>query len=206
MGRRRNAFFRYLVLLFILVPLIRLPWILAASHLSPPKSFAVGFEVDIESRWSRQNMATGNKIRNKKKCEHSLHSMKPSPLLGFHCIRSHLSFEKQCLQSGLEFRSHFLFILLLLAADGRDGVRRVEINKSGLQLQVSNWFGNKRIRYKKNIGKAQEEANLYAAKKGKCLYAFFNFQSHIVWRCRITSDPENPSSLPRPFLIEVLGR
>lgn len=30
--------------------------------------------------------------------------------------------------------------------------------------QVSNWFGNKRIRYKKNIGKAQEEANLYASK------------------------------------------
>ena len=31
-------------------------------------------------------------------------------------------------------------------------------------MQISNWFGNKRIRYKKNIGKAQEEANLYAAK------------------------------------------
>uniref|UniRef100_A0AC34GP06 Homeobox domain-containing protein n=1 Tax=Panagrolaimus sp. ES5 TaxID=591445 RepID=A0AC34GP06_9BILA len=31
--------------------------------------------------------------------------------------------------------------------------------------QVSNWFGNKRIRYKKNIAKAQEEANMYAAKK-----------------------------------------
>ncbi|XP_016424765.1 pre-B-cell leukemia transcription factor 3-like [Sinocyclocheilus rhinocerous] len=30
--------------------------------------------------------------------------------------------------------------------------------------EVSNWFGNKRIRYKKNIGKFQEEANLYAAK------------------------------------------
>lgn len=29
---------------------------------------------------------------------------------------------------------------------------------------MSNWFGNKRIRYKKNIGKFQEEANLYAAK------------------------------------------
>ncbi|KAK2084701.1 Pre-B-cell leukemia transcription factor 1 [Saguinus oedipus] len=29
---------------------------------------------------------------------------------------------------------------------------------------VSNWFGNKRIRYKKNIGKFQEEANIYAAK------------------------------------------
>ena len=31
-------------------------------------------------------------------------------------------------------------------------------------LKVSNWFGNKRIRYKKNIVKAQEEANMYAAK------------------------------------------
>ncbi|KAH6948346.1 hypothetical protein HPB50_023457 [Hyalomma asiaticum] len=38
--------------------------------------------------------------------------------------------------------------------------------KCGITVsQVSNWFGNKRIRYKKNIGKAQEEANLYAAKK-----------------------------------------
>ena len=37
-------------------------------------------------------------------------------------------------------------------------------------LQVSNWFGNKRIRYKKNIGKAQEEANLYAAKKAAGKY------------------------------------
>lgn len=30
--------------------------------------------------------------------------------------------------------------------------------------QIANWFGNKRIRYKKNIAKAQEEANMYAAK------------------------------------------
>jgi len=30
--------------------------------------------------------------------------------------------------------------------------------------QVNNWFGNKRIRYKKNIVKAQEEANMFAAK------------------------------------------
>uniref|UniRef100_A0A3B4BHZ8 Uncharacterized protein n=1 Tax=Periophthalmus magnuspinnatus TaxID=409849 RepID=A0A3B4BHZ8_9GOBI len=30
--------------------------------------------------------------------------------------------------------------------------------------QVSNWFGNKRIRYKKNIAKFQEEANMYAMK------------------------------------------
>uniref|UniRef100_A0A8C1X7C7 Pre-B-cell leukemia homeobox 1b n=1 Tax=Cyprinus carpio TaxID=7962 RepID=A0A8C1X7C7_CYPCA len=31
-------------------------------------------------------------------------------------------------------------------------------------IHVSNWFGNKRIRYKKNIGKFQEEANIYAAR------------------------------------------
>ncbi|XP_035384390.1 pre-B-cell leukemia homeobox 1a isoform X2 [Electrophorus electricus] len=31
-------------------------------------------------------------------------------------------------------------------------------------VAVSNWFGNKRIRYKKNIGKFQEEANMYAAR------------------------------------------
>ncbi|XP_043940718.1 pre-B-cell leukemia transcription factor 1-like [Protopterus annectens] len=37
--------------------------------------------------------------------------------------------------------------------------------KGGITVsQVSNWFGNKRIRYKKNIGKFQEEANIYAAK------------------------------------------
>ncbi|CAH2311780.1 pre-B-cell leukemia transcription factor 1 isoform X1 [Pelobates cultripes] len=37
--------------------------------------------------------------------------------------------------------------------------------KCGITVsQVSNWFGNKRIRYKKNIGKFQEEANIYAAK------------------------------------------
>jgi len=30
--------------------------------------------------------------------------------------------------------------------------------------QVNNWFGNNRIRYKKNIVKAQEEANMFAAK------------------------------------------
>eukprot|EP00090_Calanus_glacialis_P011880 TRINITY_DN2027_c0_g1_i1.p1 TRINITY_DN2027_c0_g1~~TRINITY_DN2027_c0_g1_i1.p1 ORF type:complete len:339 (-),score=64.79 TRINITY_DN2027_c0_g1_i1:295-1311(-) len=30
--------------------------------------------------------------------------------------------------------------------------------------QICNWFSNKRIRYKKNIGKAQEEANVYAAR------------------------------------------
>lgn len=30
--------------------------------------------------------------------------------------------------------------------------------------QVANWFGNKRIRYKKNVAKLQDEANLYSMK------------------------------------------
>ena len=29
---------------------------------------------------------------------------------------------------------------------------------------MNNWFGNKRIRYKRNTQRAQEEANIYAAK------------------------------------------
>ena len=45
----------------------------------------------------------------------------------------------------------------------RDEVSRNK-NASQFLFQVSNWFGNKRIRYKKNIVKAQEEANMYAAK------------------------------------------
>lgn len=46
----------------------------------------------------------------------------------------------------------------------------------GLHLseQVSNWFGNKRIRYKKNITKAQEEANMYAAKTAAAAAANFH--------------------------------
>lgn len=41
---------------------------------------------------------------------------------------------------------------------------RVPLDPLCPTLQVSNWFGNKRIRYKKNIGKFQEEANIYAVK------------------------------------------
>lgn len=33
-----------------------------------------------------------------------------------------------------------------------------------IHIQVNNWFGNKRIRYKRNTQRAQEEANMYAAK------------------------------------------
>merc|ERR1712072_854087 len=42
--------------------------------------------------------------------------------------------------------------------------RRKRRNFTKQATQVLNWFGNKRIRYKKNISKFQEEANLYAAR------------------------------------------
>ena len=38
------------------------------------------------------------------------------------------------------------------------------LNSFFIFFKVSNWFGNKRIRYKKNLHKTQEEANIYAAK------------------------------------------
>ncbi|XP_031624585.1 homeobox protein extradenticle-like [Contarinia nasturtii] len=50
--------------------------------------------------------------------------------------------------------------------------------KCGITVsQVCNWFGNKRIRYKKNIGKAQEEANRYAAKKAASASPFYDYNS-----------------------------
>jgi len=44
-------------------------------------------------------------------------------------------------------------------------------------IQVTNWFGNKRIRYKKNIGKVQEEASLYLAKTAASRAALASSQS-----------------------------
>nr|XP_044989579.1 pre-B-cell leukemia transcription factor 4 [Jaculus jaculus] len=42
--------------------------------------------------------------------------------------------------------------------------------KGGITVsQVSNWFGNKRIRYKKNMGKFQEEATIYTDSQGPFL-------------------------------------
>jgi len=46
-----------------------------------------------------------------------------------------------------------------------DEVKEELARKCGITVsQICNWFSNKRIRYKKNIGKAQEEANVYAAR------------------------------------------
>ena len=44
-----------------------------------------------------------------------------------------------------------------------DEVKEELARKAGITLaQVNNWFGNKRIRYKRNTQKAQEEANMFA--------------------------------------------
>uniref|UniRef100_A0A8C6X7S5 PBX homeobox 3 n=1 Tax=Naja naja TaxID=35670 RepID=A0A8C6X7S5_NAJNA len=71
--------------------------------------------------------------------------------------------------------------------------------------QVSNWFGNKRIRYKKNIGKFQEEANLYAAKTAVTA-------AHAVAAAvqnNQTNSPTTPNSgksLPFLFFPNGIGR
>lgn len=64
---------------------------------------------------------------------------------------------------------------------GSKGVDRVFV----CHLQVSNWFGNKRIRYKKNINKAQEEANMYAAKTAAAAAANVGPEGGIPWTCII---------------------
>ncbi|XP_069086431.1 pre-B-cell leukemia transcription factor 1-like [Pleurodeles waltl] len=53
--------------------------------------------------------------------------------------------------------------------------------------QVSNWFGNKRIRYKKNMGKFQEEANIYAAKTAVDA-------TNAVSQGKLGSSPSTPNS------------
>lgn len=63
------------------------------------------------------------------------------------------------------------------------------VAQQGCVGQVSNWFGNKRIRYKKNIGKAQEEANLYAAKAASAASA-----QQLV---QAVSDPSSPGQCVR---------
>ena len=89
--------------------------------------------------------------------------------------------------------------------------------------QVSNWFGNKRIRYKKNIGKAQEEANLYAAKKaaGSCFHSddythtrtscpFLSFFSVLIKRYSFFvlstgSSPYSMAGTPGPMMSPQPG-
>jgi hypothetical protein len=55
--------------------------------------------------------------------------------------------------------------------------------KCGITVsQIFNWFANKRIRYKKNIGKAQEEANIYAARAASAAHTNTNnFDCNQPW-------------------------
>jgi len=65
---------------------------------------------------------------------------------------------------------HEYFYTNLLNPYPSDEVKEELARKAGITVsQVSNWFGNKRIRYKRNTQKAQEEANMFAAKAAAAL-------------------------------------
>ena len=58
---------------------------------------------------------------------------------------------------------HEYFYSNLMNPYPSDEVKEELARKAGITLaQVNNWFGNKRIRYKRNTQKAQEEANMFA--------------------------------------------
>ncbi|XP_055474881.1 pre-B-cell leukemia transcription factor 4 isoform X3 [Psammomys obesus] len=59
--------------------------------------------------------------------------------------------------------------------------------KGGITVsQVSNWFGNKRIRYKKNMGKFQEEATMYTGKTSTATKAW---GTGVQASCQSTPSP-----------------
>uniref|UniRef100_A0A452H359 Uncharacterized protein n=1 Tax=Gopherus agassizii TaxID=38772 RepID=A0A452H359_9SAUR len=76
--------------------------------------------------------------------------------------------------------------------------------------QVSNWFGNKRIRYKKNIGKFQEEANIYTVKTAMSVTHGTQSEPPVTapWMGTCTSSLSPPwvrlLSLPAPPQVESL--
>ncbi|XP_014795682.1 PREDICTED: pre-B-cell leukemia transcription factor 4 [Calidris pugnax] len=73
--------------------------------------------------------------------------------------RAKLSQIRQIYHSELEKYEQVIFL------HGRVFIISIKKKKNlKKKKNVSNWFGNKRIRYKKNMGKFQEEANIYAAK------------------------------------------
>ena len=60
---------------------------------------------------------------------------------------------------------HEYFYQNLINPYPSDEVKEELAKKCGISVsQVCSWFGNKRIRYKRNTVKAQEEANLFAGK------------------------------------------
>jgi len=60
---------------------------------------------------------------------------------------------------------HEYFYANLINPYPSEEIKEELARKAGITLnQVNNWFGNKRIRYKRNTQNAQEEANMYAAK------------------------------------------
>ncbi|XP_055474880.1 pre-B-cell leukemia transcription factor 4 isoform X2 [Psammomys obesus] len=66
--------------------------------------------------------------------------------------------------------------------------------KGGITVsQVSNWFGNKRIRYKKNMGKFQEEATMYTGKTSTATKAW---GTGVQASCQSTPSPASCGPFP----------
>ncbi|XP_060934155.1 pre-B-cell leukemia transcription factor 1-like isoform X1 [Limanda limanda] len=71
---------------------------------------------------------------------------------------------KKCAITVAQVRTHITATHTHTTCRSTAAHRAVRTNDFQSDGAVSNWFGNKRIRYKKNIGKFQEEANMYAAR------------------------------------------
>ena len=70
--------------------------------------------------------------------------------------------------------------------------------KCGITVsQVCNWFGNKRIRYKKNVDRAQEEEKMYAAKHSADGLAYSS-TGQMTW-------DGSGYAVPPPFLENQVG-
>lgn len=81
-------------------------------------------------------------------------------LLSFSIRRKRRNFNKQA----TEILNEYFYSHLSNPYPSEEAKEELAKKCSITVSQVSNWFGNKRIRYKKNIGKFQEEANMYAAR------------------------------------------
>ncbi|XP_042834641.1 pre-B-cell leukemia transcription factor 4 isoform X4 [Panthera tigris] len=126
--------------------LMRLDNMLLAEGVSRPERRGRGGPV------AAANTATPGGCSNDNSLEHSDYRAKLSQIRQIY----HSELEKYE-QACREFTTHVTNLL-------REQSRMRPVSPKEIERMVSNWFGNKRIRYKKNMGKFQEEATIYTTK------------------------------------------